>query len=866
MSDFGDRLAEEFAALVELPVDARQPRLDALAEQAPALAKELASLLAAHDAEQGFLSPPDSRAVSHLLEADDRDQMPDRAGNWSLISELGRGGLGVVYLAERSGDDYEQKAAIKLIKRGMDSDAILRRFQNERRILASLEHPNIARLMDGGVLADGRPWFAMEFVDGETLIRWCDRQALPVAERLRLFIQVCRAVLSAHARLVIHRDLKPSNILVTEQDQVKLLDFGIAKLLDTDGETGVDLTRLGATVMTPEYAAPEQIEGGPVSVATDVYALGVVLYELLSGQHPYREEATTREQLTDAIRESRPVLPSARLAQGRSDSPVASRQLSGDLDAIVLTAMAGSVEDRYASVEALAEDIQRHLEGLPVRARARSRSYRLGRFLSRYRVAVSAVAAVVIALSAGLGVATWQAREAGYQAQLAEQTRDFVLSLLQQSNPGRNEEGFELRAVDLLQAAADRVESAVDLEPLMQGRLALVLADGLLELGARDRAMELALLGIGRIERSRDQGGDQDDALLASGLYVLARTQVNQGQSQDAEQSARRALDLLDALTDLNDDDRFLRIQLLEVLAHRFGNSLAAGHQSLFYERALNERVALFGAEDASVAPAHYGLAVALQGAGDFDGAVEHLQEAMALLARQSPDHPRMANIHLGIGSAQLGQGRLEAAEASLLLAMQLAEERLGPGATVIRTARARLGHLYRYQLAFDQAHSWFESAATRSDVEQADLRETVALSWLGTTALSQGQADEAFTHFKRSKSLLQALGHQSHPQYSIAVLGEALARYRTNSEAPELARLESVMGVLLAADSGASQAHGEGAELMGALLRDLEQDEAAERWLSDARTRFASHFGAQHPRTLAVGRLYDPSSQVATR
>jgi eukaryotic-like serine/threonine-protein kinase len=401
-----DRISAALERLLAMPEGERRAELKRLARNDPQQATELDSLLAAHEANPDFLSKIDVDGALNLLEEDGRLLMPERAGQFRLIREIGRGGLGVVYLGERVAGDFEQQVAIKLIKHGMDSVAILRRFRNERRILASLEHPNIARLVDGGMLDDGRPWFAMEYIRGEPITQWCNRKQLGIDDRLRLFEQVCRTVQFAHSRQIIHRDLKPDNILVTEENTIKLLDFGIAKLIAEDDEELTELTIAGHRAMTPEYAAPEQIRGDPVSVATDVYALGVVLYQLLTSVHPFKVNTSSRAELTDAICNMAPAPPSIAIRMsGTSNLPAARvrhgpefRRLKGDLDAIVLTALAKAPARRFESAEALAEDIRRHLSDLPIRARRRTYAYKTGRFIARHRISVLATSTAMLAL------------------------------------------------------------------------------------------------------------------------------------------------------------------------------------------------------------------------------------------------------------------------------------------------------------------------------------------------------------------------------------------------------------------------------------------------------------------------------------
>ncbi|MGH9379994.1 MAG: serine/threonine-protein kinase, partial [Thermoanaerobaculia bacterium] len=317
------RVAAVLDRVLEAPREERDRLLAELASDDADVRREVAELLHAAEGEGGVLDRGAGGYFGTLIEdaweekEEERDgpsapRAPDHVGPWRVLSEIGRGGMGVVYRAERADGDFEQRVALKLLKRGLDSEAIVERFRQERRILARLSHRAIARLIDGGVAADGRPYLAMELAEGEPITAWCDRRRLPVEERLQLFRRVCDAVQYAHVNLVVHRDLKPSNILVTEKGDLKLLDFGIAKLL---GEETTLWTRLGLRAMTPEYAAPEQVRGGPVSTATDVYALGVLLYELLIGRRPHEAGGRGRTELETAILKSDPARPSTAVAR-----------------------------------------------------------------------------------------------------------------------------------------------------------------------------------------------------------------------------------------------------------------------------------------------------------------------------------------------------------------------------------------------------------------------------------------------------------------------------------------------------------------------------------------------------------------------
>ncbi|NNE35492.1 MAG: serine/threonine protein kinase, partial [Rhodothermales bacterium] len=364
-----------FEAAWQLEPEKQQSFLSEQCQGDAAMMEEVKALLVADREASSLL---DGVAVGALALESELDRSGDLVGPYRIVSELGVGGMGAVYLAERSDGEFEQQVALKLIKRGMDSEQILRRFRSERQILARLQHPNIARLLDGGITAEGQPYFAMEYVEGEPIDRYCDDHRLTIDQRLALFQDVCRAVLHAHANLVVHRDLKPSNILVTSNGNVKLLDFGIAKLLSESDEAAQ--TRTGAAVMTPEYASPEQYLRAPVGTSTDIYSLGVILYELLAGHRPFEIVPGTEVSSMKDVLEKEPERPSTAFSRRSTDVTTHKtvslargtqpdrlrRRLSGDLDVICLKALRREVDRRYKSVDGLVEDIRRHLAGLTV--------------------------------------------------------------------------------------------------------------------------------------------------------------------------------------------------------------------------------------------------------------------------------------------------------------------------------------------------------------------------------------------------------------------------------------------------------------------------------------------------------------------
>ena len=373
----------------------------------PDLRSEVESLLAAFDADHNFME-------TSALESEPRSLVAgQRIGNYELRELIGEGGMGAVYLAVRSAD-FEKKVAIKLVKRGMDTNAILRRFSQERQILAGLDHPNIARLVDGGATGDGLPYLVMEYVEGTPITDYCEERALPVRDRLELFRSVCAAVQYAHQNLIVHRDLKPGNILVTADGIPKLLDFGIAKLL----EPKPDLTVTALRVMTPECASPEQVRGERITTASDIYALGVLLYQLLAGARPYEFTTQTPEAITRLVCETEPPRPS-----------VLRPSLEGDLDNIIVKAMQKDPQRRYVSAEQFSEDLRRHLAGLPVRARKDTFLYRASKFVRRHRAGTLAAGLLALSLLGGMAATLWEARVAGIERARAQERFDDVRKL-----------------------------------------------------------------------------------------------------------------------------------------------------------------------------------------------------------------------------------------------------------------------------------------------------------------------------------------------------------------------------------------------------------------------------------------------------
>jgi serine/threonine protein kinase len=462
------RIEEIFQTVADRPAGERESYLTQVCGDDEDLWREVISLLG-HGTTEAFIEAPIKHAAVSLTGENQDELIGQRIGVYRITRLIGRGGRGTVYAAMRDDQQFEQQVALKIIKRGMDTDSVRDRYLRERQILAALEHPQIARLFDGGATPDGLPYFVMELVDSEPITKYCRNHNLSLAEKLKLFRRVCSAVQHAHQKLVAHRDLKPSNILVTADGEPKLLDFGIAKMLAPDSREAITRTETELRMMTPDYASPEQARGMQVTTASDVYSLGVVLYELLTGMRPHRFKTYSAAEIERAICDTETEKPSEAVGRTTDSPPKLARQLAGDLDNIILMAMRKEPERRYQSVEQFSEDIRRHLEGRPVIARKDTLRYRAGKFARRHRVGLAAAALLILSLIGGIVATSWQADRAERRFQQARKLSNTFLFDFHdkiQSLPGSTEarEMVARTALEYLDSLAQEAGGDSDLE------------------------------------------------------------------------------------------------------------------------------------------------------------------------------------------------------------------------------------------------------------------------------------------------------------------------------------------------------------------------------------------------------------------
>ncbi len=681
---------EYFDELAELGEAERACRLDEIAGADPDLARHLRELLAADAGTTSELTEPlvarapgfVAGALAEARPAPASDRAGERIGNYRLLSLLGRGGMAEVWLAERADGEFDSRVALKLVRPELGSEAILSGFLRERRILARLVHPGIARLLDGGRSQTDEPYFVLEHVDGTPITDWCAAHGVSLEERLRLMIEVCEAVDHAHRSLVVHRDLKPSNVLVDASGRPKLLDFGIAKLLSPEpGSAGLVesvTTRLGGRVFTPGYAAPEQIIGEPVTTATDVYALGVLLYELLTGEKPFPRAARSlpalMQELTTEIFEP-PSVRLDRLESAARSSPTRNRRraarLAGDLDAIVAKALAREPERRYPGAAALADDLGRFLARRPIRARPATVAYSASRFVGRHRLGVAAAALAVLSLVGGLAASLWQARVARAEAQRAQRARGFLVSVFESLDP-EQARSQAMTPQTMLATGVRRVDRELADEPELQAEMLDLMANlhrklGLLPegraLAERSLALRRRLFGASAVE-------------TAQSLTTLGWIRLDQG-----ELSAARAL-LERAVADLDRTDG--RDSLAAADAREpLVEALFAGESAAPALPVLERRLAIYrrilGDAHEKTGLTWNDRGVLLQALGRLDEAEADYRKSLAVLEARLPgDDPRLAYPHHNLGDLLLSRGNTAAAEHELRTAYELRRRSLG--------------------------------------------------------------------------------------------------------------------------------------------------------------------------------------------
>jgi serine/threonine-protein kinase len=830
-----DRL---FAAALDLPPDRRAPWLDAACEGRPELRRQVQRLLAADARESPFLDRPPGEILASALTGE--LAAGERLGPYRLLRPLGRGGMGTVYLA--AGDDAqdERLVAVKILHSGLESTLLRRRFLAERQILARLDHPGLARLYTVGSTEDGRPYLVMERIDGEPVDVYCDRHRLTIDRRLELFRLICAAVEHAHQHLLVHRDLKPANILVTAEGAPKLLDFGIAKQLAATPETD-SRTRTGLRVMTPSYASPEQVKGEAVTTVSDVYSLGVLLYELLCGRSPYPlpEDAPLYE-IERFICEGEPEKPSGALLRAggppagtlaalRGTSPAGlRRRLAGDLDNIVLKALRKDPAQRYESVSRLSLDLERHLQSLPVSARPDTWGYRARTFLRRYRTA-AAVAAVVLLLAAGLVASLLiQSRRIVRERDKTRQTLSFLVDTFKEADP-HHLRGERLTAREILDQGADRVSRELADQPDVQSAVMDAIGEVSLGLGRNDQAapmLEKALalrrraLGPGsldvaqslrhlaelRMEQSDYAGAErllrqaldierrrlgESSAEVAGTLNQLGQAIARRGDFRSAEPLHRQAL----AIARRAEGPRGPTVaESLLHLARRRDESGDYPAAEALYQQGLALEKQLLGEQSPVYARYQADYVYVLGNQGKFKQAEAVLRRSLAVQRQALGDgHPAVAQLLNDLAVTRQGQGDLQGAEALYRQALAGLRTGYGESSALVGDTLGNLGAVLESERRFAEAIPLHEEALAvrRRIYGDHDQRVAHSLLHLAKARRELGQLDAALPLARQSMAILQDTLGPGHPltAYPSEALGLILRDQGKPAEAEPLLR-----------------------------------------------------------------------------
>ena len=834
------------------------------------LRREIDSLLEAHGRESGPLDR--LAALFGPVPPSRPESVGGSIGPYRIVREIGRGGMGVVYLAHRADGQYEREVALKLAQSPMFDAGLRERFFAERDILARLAHRNIAALYDGGVTEEGHPYFTMEYVDGRSIDQYCNEQRLDVPSRVRLFLQVCDAVAAAHRSLVVHRDLKPTNVLVDASGQVKLLDFGIAKLLDP--LTHADETRPAARRFTRDYASPEQVRGVPVTTASDVYSLGALLYRLLTGATAHQFENDTPSHVERVICESEPASP----------------DIDDDLDNVVLMALSKDPARRYASVELLAQDLDHYLRGLPVAARADSAAYRARKFVRRHRFAVAASLLVAGALLIGATATMIQARRAQMAAARAQRISTLVTDLFRLAEPGRTQ-GGAITARELLDRGSERIaaelvddpdaqatmysvvgrlyrdlaltepagralERALELRRQTAGPEGLPFAEALNDLaelqhergefvraealfrqalavrrqrGAPPIHVAASLEGIGRalsaaakhadakapleeaLEIRRRHGSNRE---LVGTLHELALLHLRQGNAAAGEPLFREAIELARRLPAASADLRITALVNLARLKHRFERK--PEEAQALYGEALELSRRLYPSGHPDVATCLSELAAVLRDKGDLVGAETLASESLAMWQQlHGPQHREVIVATHRLGGILARRGNAVEAERLLRQALTAGRASLGEGHPVTLSVQEELASFLQSRSETEEAAALLQSALEIARRTYGENDVYVARAWalLGQLHAATGESGRAEQELRRALELRKRIHGAGHWRVAEAetALGAVLADVKRYDEAEAL--LASAVATLdrdrsHAREKGAAERH----------------------------------------------------------
>lgn len=830
-SDKWNTIESLFHRCLQMSLDEQETFIQNLEDEDSALADEVKKLLEAHHSSGDFLEE-DVLEEAFISSG-------DMVGPWKIIREIGRGGMSTVYLATRADGQFERQVAIKFLHGLIPGSSMHRRIQLEQNILARLQHKNIAQLFDAGLTDEGRPYFILEYIDGSPITEWCTEQELSFSKRLKIFEQVCEAVQFAHQRLIVHRDLKPTNILADKNGRVKLLDFGIAKILEEEPTEGAAMTRTGQFLMTPEYASPEQIHGEPITTATDVYALGLILCQLLTGSLPYDVSGKNPIEIGSVISNTSPAKPSSIVSTGTQNNGIQNyypvkglkkkqlkKKIRGDLDNIVLKALRKEPERRYGSADQLLQDIRHYQKNEPISARPESAGYLTKKFIQRNRTAVSAAVAITIVLIATVIFALIQARTTEIERQKTEQVNAFLQEMLASPNP--YEDGLEVKVIDILDRTAERIDQQLNNQPAVEASVRHTLGVTYRELGDIEQARlqliealnlqnqlvdppnaELSKIQVEMAKTEQLQGNYQKaDSLLnlayqsdlelfgresttvAARLGDLGSLQWEMGNFEEAENLLRKSLEL----------EQKLRSPTHERVATSMGNLATLLSDQGYLEEALKlyqkeleiYRTNYQNDQHPSIPQVLSHIGIILDDLEQYDEALLNHQNALKLFRElKGEEHPDVVYAMNNLASVMTKMGDMEEALTMQIDAAQLYRNIFGPDHpnlgiqyNNIAFTKRSMGDLEGAKESYSQAIETWQSGLPPGHPFLAYGYHNLA-----SVLLTQNRPEEALPHFQKAYKIRTEHLAPDNPERAMttSMLGDCLAALGRQSEAEPL-------------------------------------------------------------------------------
>ncbi|QQS35953.1 MAG: serine/threonine protein kinase [Ignavibacteriales bacterium] len=735
----------------------------------PEIKKEVLSLLSAHDKSEKFMES------THLLNQSEKENsaffIGKYFGRYKVEKLIAKGGMGLVFLGVRD-DEVKQNAAVKIINPGVASGTVIKRFQNERQTLANLNHPNISRLLDGGITDDGIQFLVMEYIEGIPIDEYCDKKKLNTKERLVLFLKVAAAVRYAHQNLVVHRDLKPNNILITENGEPKLLDFGIAKIL-SPGEESDTLTHKGMWNLTPEYASPEQIKGESITTSSDVYSLGIILYKLLTGHNPYRIKSVFHQDISRIITQTEPVKPSEVIYQTiekisdeettriTPDTISVTREgsvdklhkkLKGDLDNIVSMAIRKEVERRYSSIEHFAEDVERFLNDKPVKAHEDSWAYRTKKFIKRNKAAVIPAAIIFIIINLGLAGILWQghlaAKErdtAKLEAEKSNRIKSFLLDMI--SAPDPRKEGKEVKVIDVINKASGKLQFELSRHPQIEAEIRTMLGNTYQNLGIYNSAeseMNKAL----EINKKLFGGKSKETAMSLKNLGLVYHYE---GDYEKTEQFYNASLEMLKEIEETPSFERALVLDAIGSLMTDKGDYEKA---EVITKQALTISESIKGPEDPDVAQIKNNLATSLNYLDKLDEADSLYREALRVFRKHYGNyHIQVSRVINNLAFISIFKKEHDKAIPLLEEALNIKIKVLGEDHPDLILAYSNVGSTYHNIGVYDKAEKYMKASvdAGLKNFDENNVNLSRSYMWYGRALEGNGKYEEGIFYLNKA-------------------------------------------------------------------------------------------------------------------